>query len=118
MTLGQTLAELRRENNMGQKELALRLKVSVGTISNYENDVHNPAPETLCQLADCYNVSVDYILGRTRFRFDISQLERRLSKDYTVTDIVNLIISLDSNTVENLMEYAKFLKAEHWQQSK
>lgn len=111
MTLGGNLAKLRKEHNMGQKELALRLNVSIGTISNYENGVHTPNPETLGRLADCFGVSVDYILGRTRFRYDIGQLERRLSKDYTVTDIVNMMISFDSSTVENLMEYAQFLQA-------
>lgn len=115
MTLGQILAKLRMENNMEQKKLAHFLNVSVGTVSNYENDVHKPSPETLCKLADFFGVSVDYILGRTRFCFDIRQLERRLSKDYTVTDVVNTVISFDSNAVEYLMEYAKFLKEKHSQ---
>lgn len=113
MTLGQTLTKLRMESNMGQRELALFLNVSVGTVSNYENDVHKPSPETLSKLADCFGVSVDYILGRTRLSFDIKQLERRLSKDYTVTDVVNTVISFNSNAVEYLMEYAKYLKEKY-----
>lgn len=111
MTLGENLARLRREHNVGQKELALRLNVSIGTISNYENGVHTPNPETLSKLADFFDVSVDYILGRTGFRYNIKRPEQRLSRDYTVTDIVNMMIDFDSNTVDNLMEYAQFLQA-------
>lgn len=116
MTLGQNLATLRRESDMRQKELALRLKVSTGTISNYENDIHTPDPETLGKLAECFGVSVDYLLGRTRLRFDIRQLERKISQDYTVTDFINIMIGFDSNTVESLMEYALFLHARHSRQ--
>ncbi|MCM1026955.1 MAG: helix-turn-helix domain-containing protein [Roseburia sp.] len=111
MTLGQNLAKLRIESNMGQKELALRLNVSIGTVSNYENDVHSPTPETLGKLADCFGVSVDYLLGRTRFRYDIQQLERQLSNEYTVTDFVNMVVSFDSSAADNLMAYAQFLQA-------
>ena len=117
MTLGQILAKLRNENNTGQKELAILLNVSVGTISNYENDVHKPSPEMLCRLADCFGVSVDYILGRTGFRFGMDQLKRRLSKEYTVTDVIDMMAGLNSNTIEHLMEYAKFLETRHSQQS-
>ena len=64
MELGKTLRELRMEKNILQKELAVYLQVSMGTISNYENDVHSPDPETLCKLADFFDVSLDYMLGR------------------------------------------------------
>ena len=55
MTTGEILAELRRDKNIGQKELATFLRVSVGTVSNYENDVHAPDLRTLCRLADFFD---------------------------------------------------------------
>lgn len=64
MDLGKTLRELRMEKNILQKEVAAYLQVSMGTISNYENNVHAPDPETLCKLADLFQVSLDYMLGR------------------------------------------------------
>lgn len=113
MTTGEILTELRREKGIGQKELADYLRLSVGTISNYENNVHSPDLGTLCRIADFFGVTTDYILGRTAYRCDPEVLERRVSRDYTVADIINTVLSLDSSTVDRLMEYADFLQTRH-----
>ena len=42
MKVGEILASLREERKIGQKELAVYLNVSIGTISNYEHNVHSP----------------------------------------------------------------------------
>lgn len=113
MTTGEILTELRHEKGIGQKELADYLRLSVGTISNYENNIHSPDLETLCRIADFFGVTTDYILGRTAYRCDPEVLNRRISRDYTVTDIINTVLSLDSSTVDRLMEYAHFLQSRH-----
>ena len=113
MTTGEILAELRREKGIGQKELADYLRLSVGTISNYENNIHSPDLETLCKIAAYFGVTTDYILGRTAYRCDPEVLDRRISRDYTVTDIINTVLSLDDSTVNHLMEYAYFLRSRH-----
>ena len=64
-TLSQNLKRLRAEKGITQKALAMRLNLSAGTISNYENGVHMPDLETLCMLADFYCVSLDFLLGRS-----------------------------------------------------
>ena len=61
---GEILAELRKDRGMTQKDLAERLHVSVGTISNYENGAHMPDVEKLTELADLFRVTTDYLLGR------------------------------------------------------
>lgn len=63
------LEELRTANGIYQKELAIYLNVSIGTISNYENGIHQPDLNALCQLADYFGVSTDYLLGRTPIPF-------------------------------------------------
>lgn len=110
MATGDILAQLREEKDVGQKEIAAYLQVSIGTVSNYENNVHSPDLTTLCKLAEYFGVTTDYLLGRTSYRGDPSVLNRRLSREYTVTDIVNTVLSCDSGTVDHLMEYAEFLK--------
>ena len=45
--MGETLATLRKEKGLGQKQLAALLNMSVGTVSNYENNVHSPDLATL-----------------------------------------------------------------------
>lgn len=61
---GELLAELRQDRGLTQKQLGKLLSVSTGTISNYENGVHYPDLEKLVTLADYFQVSTDYLLGR------------------------------------------------------
>ena len=110
MTTGRILTELRKEKEIGQKELAVYLNVSVGTVSNYENDVHCPDLSTLCRLADFFGVTTDYLLGRTSYRKDPAVLNLRVSEHYTVTDIVNTVLTFESSTVDHLMDYARYLQ--------
>lgn len=66
MDFGKTLQNLRIERGIFQKELAAALHLSVGTVSNYEEGVHFPDLEMLCRIADYFQVSTDYLLGRTQ----------------------------------------------------
>ncbi len=111
MTVGEILAALRKEHNIGQKELAIYLNVSTGTVSNYEHNVHSPDLAAISRLADYFGVTADYLLGRTSCRYDPRLLNQRISTQYTVTDIVDLVLTFDNVTADKLMEYARFLQA-------
>ena len=56
---------LREDRDLKQRELAELLHVSQNTYSQYENGVISLTAEILIQLADFYDVSVDYLLGRS-----------------------------------------------------
>ncbi len=56
---------LREDRDLRQRELAAVLNVSQNTYSQYENGVIELTAENLIKLADYYDVSVDYLLGRT-----------------------------------------------------
>ena len=56
---------LREDNDLRQRQLAELLNVSQNTYSQYENGVIALTAEHLVKLADFYDVSVDYLLGRT-----------------------------------------------------
>lgn len=101
--------ELRKERNLGQKELAAYLSLSTGTISNYENDVHSPDLATLCKLADYFDVTTDYLLNRTSYRYSAKKMDLRLNREYTLSDVVDAVLCCNSGSVGHLMEYAKFL---------
>ena len=53
--------------NKGYTQIAVQMKTGIeqALISKYENGERIPPTETLLQLADFYDVSLDYILGRT-----------------------------------------------------
>lgn len=77
MHLSERLSLLRSARDIPQKELALHLRLTVATVSNYENGVHQPDLDTLCRLADFYGVSTDYLLGRTRYPAPVPYPRRR-----------------------------------------
>lgn len=61
---GEILRSLRKNVKMTQDELAKALHISTSAVSSYEQDVRFPSPEMLINIADVFNVSVDYLLGR------------------------------------------------------
>lgn len=71
---GEILADLRQDRRLTQRFLAEVLHVSVGTISNYENGVHLPDLEKLVEIANYFDVTTDYLLGRTPYNISPSEL--------------------------------------------
>ncbi len=57
--------ELRKEKKKNQAEVGNDLGVTQRAYSHYEAGDRDMSPEFLISLADYYNVSIDYILGRT-----------------------------------------------------
>lgn len=58
------LKQLRLERQLTQAGLAQALDVAQTTVSSWERGEKSPDPDTLIRLANFYNVSVDYLLGR------------------------------------------------------
>ncbi len=59
------IRNLREDNDLTQKELGEKLNIPQRTYAYYESGQRTIPPEVLIKLADFYDVSVDYILGRT-----------------------------------------------------
>ena len=59
------LKQLRKERKISQLQLAFDLNMNQNTISRYENLERQADYETLIRFADYFDVSVDYLLGRT-----------------------------------------------------
>ena len=64
MNFGKTLAELRKQKNMTQEELAAQLGVTAAAVSKWENGYTLPDILMLCALADHFGVTTDTLLGR------------------------------------------------------
>ena len=59
------LKELREDLDIRQETLAEFLKIKQNTYSQYENGQRQLPVDVLIKLAEYYNVSTDYILGRS-----------------------------------------------------
>lgn len=66
------LKELRKKRGISQLKLALDLHMNQNSVSRYENGQREADYKTLILFADYFDVSIDYLLGRTdnpaRFR--------------------------------------------------
>lgn len=59
------LRELRKKRKISQVKLSMDLNMSQNTISRYETGERQPGITELILLADYFDVSIDYLVGRT-----------------------------------------------------
>ncbi|MBX0320138.1 helix-turn-helix domain-containing protein [Shouchella clausii] len=65
MNLGERIKSLREKEGLTQKQLAEKLELPHQNLSNYERNFRKPDYEALIKIAGHFEVSVDYLLGRT-----------------------------------------------------
>lgn len=63
--LGEKIKKLRIERGYTLKQLGEMLNLGESTISMYETGKRNPDYDTLTKIAEIFNVTTDYLLGRT-----------------------------------------------------
>ncbi len=68
ITFAERLKAERKKNNITQTQLAEKLYLDRSSISKYESGKQIPETPTLEKLADFFDVSIDYLLGKTDIR--------------------------------------------------
>lgn len=66
--LGERIKELRKKSKLTQEQLAKELHLTKTSICCYEKGYKYPSIETLKLLADIFDVTLDYLVGRTNQR--------------------------------------------------
>ena len=64
-SFAQILSELRRTVGLSQRKAAADLGISQALLSHYENGAREPGLNFVCRVCDYYNVTADYLLGRS-----------------------------------------------------
>lgn len=62
--IGQRIRDLRKQKRMSQTELAKSAGVSQTTVTAWETGKAEPSSSAVAKLADIFNVTTDYLLGR------------------------------------------------------
>ena len=65
------LKEEREFAGLTQKELAEKIDVTAGTVGLYEQNRRSPDYDILIKLADIFNVTLDYLIGRTNSKKEV-----------------------------------------------
>ena len=90
---------LRKQNNKTQEEMAKFLNTNQRTYGRYELDQSEPNLETLIKLADYYQVSLDYLVGR-QFRNEIGYLSKE------ELEFIKIYLKLDQQNKYKIAGYA------------
>lgn len=64
MNMGSKIRDLRKEKRLSQTELGKLIHVSQQTVTAWENNKAEPTSSAVVQLAEVFNVTTDYLLGR------------------------------------------------------
>lgn len=64
MTVNERIKQLREAKSLSQRQLADEVGITKQAISKYEKGIDMPSAMTLCALADVFECSTDYLLGR------------------------------------------------------
>lgn len=68
MSISEKLKELRKDMGYTQKEISKKLNISERQYINIEKGNSIPSLETIIKIADIYNISIDYITERTKYK--------------------------------------------------
>lgn len=112
------LKSLRENRGISQKFVAEKIGINNSTLSGYESGYREPDAETLKKLADFYEVTTDYLLGRTNnpnFSYNTEKFINELDLGLGVEEILeryNLKYQgkeLNIEDVEKIMNVVKTL---------
>ncbi len=97
---------LRRERGLSQKQVALELGISQALLSHYEKGIRECGLDFVIHIADYYNVSCDYLLGRTPDRagatIKIDDIpETQASSSHDDENKANTLVSLNKKLLLN-----------------
>jgi transcriptional regulator with XRE-family HTH domain len=116
--LGKRLKKLRGKRT--QQEIANMLNIARARYSHYENEHVQPDNELLQKMADIYNVSIDYLVGRTDDpNLTMSEEARSFVDKLELTDeefIKNNTITIDGiplteDQIKKFRDYVRYERA-------
>lgn len=101
--LEKRIKELREKAGLTQKELAEKLGLTDGAIGLYEVGKRNPSLSILNKLADFFDVSIDYLLGRTdipnlyKEKEKIQNQKKEMNRYFTIDELEEFICAKRKN---------------------
>jgi len=103
--LAKRLKQLREERHLLQKDIANILKITTSAYGYYEQNRRDPDTIVLQKLADFFDVSTDYLLGRTNIP-NYSTID-------TLHNHVLDVSKLPGEAIKQAEEYVEFLKQKY-----
>lgn len=110
LIIAKILINLRELNFLTQTDIAKHLHLSPSTISHYEKGLTVPPTEVVYRLADFYNVTTDYILGKSASRTNLNETYAiKLTNKMTIGDAVEIITKMNDTEREHLAYFIEMI---------
>lgn len=98
--VGDNIRKYREMNNLSQKQLANKLKISNSRVSNWEQGANNPPADMIVHICEALNVSASELLGVKLATDELSVDERRVIKEYrakaSMQHAVKVLLGIES----------------------
>lgn len=96
------LRKMRLQKDMNQKSVALYIPISEDSVSAYERGIRQPSLDTLSKIADLYQTSTDYLLGRTDIEVPYPKTLQEMEgvTSSLVNEVINMIIQTGKNQID------------------
>lgn len=112
MEFPEILRMLREKRGYSQKQLADVLHVSKNSVSHYELGGCMPGIDVLVGIADVFDVSLDYLLGRSKANLSKRLLDKNVDKT-TAGEILEDILRLDKEHRHDLFKLLYYIKKDN-----
>ncbi|MGB3368776.1 MAG: helix-turn-helix transcriptional regulator [Acidaminobacteraceae bacterium] len=101
-TFGERVKELRLDKCLTQQELANFFYLNKSSISRYEKNKQIPELETLEKLSDFFEVSLDYLLGKSHIKNPEAAIKLNTSNSISTKGLSAENIKLINTMVKQL----------------
>ncbi|MBV1817298.1 helix-turn-helix transcriptional regulator [Bacteroidales bacterium MSK.15.36] len=88
-TFSERMKALRKEKDITLEELSEILGTTKATLSRYENNLRIPNVDFIDELANFFNVSTDYLLGRTDIKNPSDEISNAVEDDPELIEFWN-----------------------------
>ena len=123
--IGDRIRQLRKENNLTQYEFGTLFGLYDSTISMYETGRRTPEYETIVKIADYFNVSIDWLLGRVENKNlividkeNMPEALKNIGVEYLKLAMEMNQQSIPPNDVRKIIEAIKSLKLDNHKDTK
>lgn len=110
--IGDTLKRLRTKKGLTSEELCSKIGIKGGSYRNYERNDRKPDYDTLVKLADFYNVSTDYLLGRPDAKAPADPIDKLMTVDEMEKDLLREWLSLDEASRKAFLDVLRKIVAD------
>ena len=100
--MSKSIIAQRRKRGLTQEELAEKLDVSPAAISKWERGISTPELNMVCNLADCFEISVDELLGRANCLLPEEEKYSKNSMKQYDLELRKSVITKYENRVRNM----------------